>query len=292
MWFASQTGVARMEPERVIRMRPGTRVIGRFWGALLTVVLFGFAVSGCGKTSTSSAAQTKTSTSSAAQTKASASSSAAPQSTATSAALTAATQGQYVMVKLAYDEQVFGVKGLACSAPCFDGGGWSMDPTDSVWPTKPGPVTVKGIPVWFPATGNGTKAVQSAVNFGVQHGRTATVPVPQGKYSTLYLIEGAGNGNHHAVLTFTYSDGTTGTAQIFVDDWCTSAPQGGVTAFQSARLTNKGAPQSGSPCAVFLATVPLTNATGTLTSVTFSQAPGTSHQQFQPEILAMTLKKA
>lgn len=286
-------------------MRPGTRVIGRFWGALLTVVLFGFAVSGCGKTSatssgtqtktsvTSSAAQTNTSaTSSSAQTKTSAASSSTSQSTATSTALIAATQGQYVMVKLAYDEQVFGVTGQACSAPCFDVGGWSMDPTDPVWPTQPGPVTVKGIPVWFPATGNGTKAVQSAVNFGVQHGRTAMVPVPQGTYSTLYLIEAAGNGNHHGVLTFKYSNGSTGTAQMFVDDWCTSAPQGGVTAFQSSRLTNKGAPQSGSPCAVFLATVPLTNTTGTLTSVMFSQSPGTSHKQFEPEILAMTLKKA
>ena len=253
-------------------MGTAARAMGRSWGGLMMVVLFGFLMSACGKTAANPSATTK--------------------STTAASPLAAAIQGQFVMVKLAYNEQVFGVKGKFCAAPCFDVGGWSMDPTDSVWPTTSGPVTVKGIPIWFPPTGNGTTAVQSAVNFGPQHSRTAKVPVPPGKYSTVYLLEGAGNGNHHAVLTFTYSNGSTSTAQMFVDDWCTSSPQGGVTAFQSARLTDKGTPQSGSPCAVFLATVPVSNTTGTMTSITFTQAPGTSHQQFEPQILAITLKQA
>lgn len=148
------------------------------------------------------------------------------------------------MVKLAYNEQEFGVSGQQCGAgpgPCFDQGGYSLDPTDPVWP-KAGEAKVGGIPVWFPDTGGGTKVVKSGINFGPEEGGKDTVPAPPGKYTTMYLLEGGGNGNQPADISFNYTDGSKDQTTLTVDDWCNGSPTGGVLGFTPAgRMDPNGA---------------------------------------------------
>lgn len=202
------------------------------------------------------------------------------------------TDGNFVMVQLAFNDQVFGVSGQASPTPCFDQGGNCLDPTDPVWPNKgkAGEAKVGSVDVYMPDTGGGSKAVKSAINVGPELGGTATVAVPQGKYKNMDVITGSGNGPGTVDVTFNYSDGSKDSATFSSDDWCSSSPTGTPAFIPADRWDANGSPTTPA-CGVFLDTLPIPGASKTLTSVVFtndSANPG----NFEPNILAVTLEKA
>ena len=202
------------------------------------------------------------------------------------------TDGGFTMVCLQYNEQAFGVSGATCGAgpgPCFDQGGNSLDPADPVWPKPNTEATASGIKFWFPPTGGGKTAVKSAINFGPEVGAPVTVTVPQGKYTNLDLLAGAGNSNasQMADIQFNFTDGSNTTAQQNIDDWCNTTPVGQPGFVPADRWDSGGNPTTPN-CGVFAYTVPIAGGK-TLKSIVFTNdsANGTN---FEPNILALTLK--
>jgi|GEM_PF-3906454 len=203
--------------------------------------------------------------------------------------------GNYDMVKLAYNEQIFGVSGQQCGSgpgPCFDQGGYSLDPADPALPNKgaAGEVKPGGIPFWFGGNGGG-KGNKTGVNFGPEEGGSVTISAPGNSYKTMYILGSAGNGGSPATITFNYADGSKDTATQNFDDWC-SAPADGATAYTlTDRMNPAGAQDPGCANSVFLDTytVAIPGATKALKSINFSSSgdPG----NFEPEILAITLQK-
>ncbi len=266
-------------------------------GLAATLVLAGCGSGGGGGGGTSSGAPAANSS---AATTGAATGGAKGGGAATGGGAAAGTQGNYVMVKLTPNEQIFGAPGSPCpnttspsgTGPCFDQGGYMLDSTDSALPNKgkAGTAMAGKIPFGFLGNGGGKNA-KEAVNFGPELGSKATIPVPAGQYKTMYILGAAGNGNKEADITFTYSDGTTGAATQNFDDWCQQPADGTVAFSLTDRLDGTG---TASGCAnslyLDLYTVQVSSTSKSLKSLTFDSSGDTSGN-FEPEILAITLEK-
>ena len=202
----------------------------------------------------------------------------------------AATKGGWVMLCLAYNEQVFGVANTTNPAPCFDQGGNCLDPTDPAWPKPDTVATASGVNFWFPATGGGTKAVKSAINIGPEEGGAATVNVPAGKYKQLAILAGVGNGPGTADIQFNYVGGSKDTATQAFDDWCNSSPTGQPGFMPADRWSNAGATETPA-CGVFTYLVPIPGSTKQLQSIQFTNDSGNASDT-EIEMLAMSVQTA
>ena len=211
-----------------------------------------------------------------------------------SSSLIQKTDGNFVMVKLNYNEQVFGIPGQQCGAnpgPCFDQGGYSLDPTDPAWPKPNTEATASGIKFWFPDTGSGKKVVKSGINFGPEQNGKVTVPTPQDKFKKLDLLAGAGNSNasQMADIQFDYTDGSKDTAQQNIDDWCNSTPVGQAGFTPAGRMDPTGTAASPA-CGLFVYSIPIPGSSKTLKDVVLTNDANNAGN-FEPEVIAMTLEK-
>lgn len=201
----------------------------------------------------------------------------------------AATKGGWVMICLAYNEQVFGVANTTNPAPCFDQSGNCLDPTDPAWPKPDSVATASGVNFWFPATGGGKTAVKSAINIGPEEGGSATVAVPAGTYKQLGILGSAGNGPGTADIQFNYTDGTNSTTTLQLDDWCNTSPTGQPGFMPADRWSNAGVTETPG-CGVFTYTVPISGSSKTLKSIQFTNDANNASDT-EIEMLAMSLQK-
>lgn len=200
----------------------------------------------------------------------------------------------FTMLCLPFNEQVFGVAGQSSPAPCFDQSGNCLDPRASVWPHggAAGPASVGGVLYWMPATGGGSHALKSALNFGPERGGKALVAVPRGRYSQLDFIGSGGNGPGVADITFHFAGGGTAAVKQRIDDWCagsTGGPLIGSLAFlPSDRWSGSGSSTTPS-CGVYAYHVPIPSGGRALTAISFVDDPSNA-SDFEPNVLAVTLR--
>jgi hypothetical protein len=202
----------------------------------------------------------------------------------------AATKAPWVMLCLAYNEQVFGVANTTNPAPSFDQSGNCLDPTDPAWPKPDSVATASGVDFWFPATGGGKTAVKSAINLGPEDGGAATVNVPAGRYKELAILGSVGNGPGTVDIQFNYSDGTKDTTTQQMDDWCSTSPTGQPGFMPADRWSNAGATETPA-CGVFVYTVPIPGSSKTLKSIGLT-SDSSNGSQVEIEILSLSLEQA
>ncbi|MGF1426504.1 glycoside hydrolase family 38 C-terminal domain-containing protein [Kitasatospora sp. LaBMicrA B282] len=98
------------------------------------------------------------------------------------------------------------------AAADFDGYGWCY-PAEQL---PSGRTLIAGVPFAFPSYGPGTK------NFLAAHGQTLTLPA--GRYSLLYVIGAASNGDADRMAELHYADGSSVRVPLRLTDW-TSSPR-------------------------------------------------------------------
>lgn len=211
----------------------------------------------------------------------------------------AATSGE-VSVTLPYNRQVFSSGPTAQPAACT-----STSPVSDCTPffdlygdalpsaqATPGPLTVKAedghqVTFQFPAvTGKDSLSIAGGQS-------SPKVSVPQGNYSAIDLLAGAGNGPVVLTLTLTYSDGTTGTQSISVPDWYTRTPAVAKEFPGRWIPAYKGTYNSVSKGVDIYALSAAATASKTLTSISFSDpgaAPTGRNNTGVANILAITLE--
>jgi hypothetical protein len=212
----------------------------------------------------------------------------------------AATAGE-VSVTVPYNRQVFSSgptpQPATCTAtspisdctPFFDLFGNALPSAQAT----PGPLTVTAedghqVTFQFPAvTGNDSLSIAGGQS-------SPKVSVPQGNYSEIDLLAGAGNGPVVLTLTLTYSDGTTSTESVSVPDWYKRTPAVAKEFTDRWLPAYKGTTENSVSKGVDIyALSAASDASKTLTGISFSDsgaAPIARTNAGVANILAMTLE--
>jgi len=224
-----------------------------------------------------------------------------PAGTACTAGSALQVDSGYTLVCLADNEQIFGVRDHISPQPCFDQQGDCLDPTSPVWPGRGlgAEAQAGGVPFWIAANGGGDRALESAVDFGLPHA-DAQIPVPAGRYSTLYFVGAAGNGPGLIDIAFRYGGGgQLGESVVSqtIDDWCAptgTQPPVGSPAFRPQDRWNDLGEDASPGCGVFEYAVAVPTPQRSLSSVVFAIDVSNSSLGggggLQPNILAVTLR--
>jgi len=116
------------------------------------------------------------------------------------------------------------------------------------------------------------------------------LPVPEGNYSALYLLESCVSGFYTRNWTLTFTDGTTETIPVQFSDWC-----GGASKVEKEwkRTVNRHNPsgETGPNCAIFFQPQFITNFTKKLKSITLNPDPS-GYATNSGGLFALTLEAA
>ncbi|MGQ9698767.1 MAG: dockerin type I domain-containing protein, partial [Armatimonadota bacterium] len=116
------------------------------------------------------------------------------------------------------------------------------------------------------------------------------LPVPEGNYSALYLLESCVSGFYTRNWTLTFTDGTTETIPVQFSDWC-----GGASKVEQEwkRTVNRHNPsgETGPNCAIFYQAQFISNFTKKLRSITLNADPS-GYATNSGGLFALTLEAA